>query len=158
MDVGPIFLYQSCPLCPYESRKTNISQKKLFENRHFNLATFVTETYIAQWTASYIDNHLHSMYCLMTFLCMAIRHSPPLMWLCCNICLIPNDQAPAMAINLSRSQGDGQSLLRKRWVMFSLAATGQEVPAGPRAGTSDLAVRYGTVTHCQLVLGPAPQT
>ena len=26
MDVGPIFLYQSCPLCPYESRKTNISQ------------------------------------------------------------------------------------------------------------------------------------
>ena len=31
MDVGPIFLYQSCPLCPYESRKTNISQTNTFK-------------------------------------------------------------------------------------------------------------------------------
>ena len=31
MDVGPNLLYQSCPLCPYESRKTNISQKKSFK-------------------------------------------------------------------------------------------------------------------------------
>ena len=31
MDVGPIFLYQSCPLCLYESRKTNINQKNTFK-------------------------------------------------------------------------------------------------------------------------------
>ena len=31
MDVVPIFLYQSCPLCPYESRKTNISQTNTFK-------------------------------------------------------------------------------------------------------------------------------
>ena len=27
MDAGPTFVYQYCPLCPYESRKTNISPK-----------------------------------------------------------------------------------------------------------------------------------
>ena len=54
MDVGPIFLYQCCPLCPYESRKTHISQffKK---NRHINLVTFGTGTSIAPWTASCTD-------------------------------------------------------------------------------------------------------
>ena len=30
-DVGPTFLYQYCPLCPYESRKTNISPPKNFK-------------------------------------------------------------------------------------------------------------------------------
>ena len=35
-----------------------ILAKKHFRNRHFNLVTFGTGTYIAQWTASYADNFL----------------------------------------------------------------------------------------------------
>ena len=31
MDVGPIFLYQSCQLCPYGSFMTNISPKNIFK-------------------------------------------------------------------------------------------------------------------------------
>ena len=31
MDVGPICLYQSCPLCPYASKKNNISQTNTFK-------------------------------------------------------------------------------------------------------------------------------
>ena len=38
-DVGPTFLYQYCPLCPYESRKTNISPKKPLKQT-FQLGNF----------------------------------------------------------------------------------------------------------------------
>ena len=39
--------------CVHMKAERPILAKKHFENRHFNLATFGTGTYIAQWTASY---------------------------------------------------------------------------------------------------------
>ena len=48
IDIGPIFMYQYCPLGPYDSIKTNINSKKNFER------------YISMWQSLGLERTLLS--------------------------------------------------------------------------------------------------